>query len=290
MRTSPMFDDDDLPAAVAQHYEELTAAQRRAIDLLLGDIRYGAVVSTEQLAEDAGVSRSVLTRAAQALGYSGFPELQSGLRRQVLRTLPQRLESVIADLGATPERAAVAAMGEDVDNLKQTLERVSPETLREGVELLVGSHRIFVFGVRGSYGLAQILVYGLRLAHGAVYVLGTTIGDVADQMALLTETDVLITVSLRRTDRVSVQAARTAARLGVPVVAITDHPSSALARMARATFIVPSGSLRLLPSYAAAASLMNGIVTAVAVRRKRESESRYQVAEQLREEFQEFDD
>ncbi len=66
--------------AIENHYDKLSAGQRRAIDRLLADTRYGAVVSAPQLADAVGVSESTITRAAQTLGFTGFPDFQRHLR------------------------------------------------------------------------------------------------------------------------------------------------------------------------------------------------------------------
>jgi len=69
-------------AAVAEHYDRLSPGQRRVIDRLLADTRYAAVVSAPELAHEVGVSESTVTRAAQALGFAGYPDLQARLRQR----------------------------------------------------------------------------------------------------------------------------------------------------------------------------------------------------------------
>ena len=59
---------------------QLTPAERRVCDALLGDYPVAGLQSITRLAEAAGVSTPTVIRLARKLGFDGFPELQSALR------------------------------------------------------------------------------------------------------------------------------------------------------------------------------------------------------------------
>ena len=150
-------------AAVAERYDRLSPGQRRVIDRLLADTRYAAVVSAPELALEVGVSESTVTRAAQALGFAGYPDLQARLRQRFVDGVPERVEASLADLGDTSEAAAIRVMLEDAQSVRATAEDLDPATLTAVVDLLVKARRVYVFGARGSFGLALMLAIGLRL-------------------------------------------------------------------------------------------------------------------------------
>ncbi|HEY8600030.1 MAG TPA: hypothetical protein VIL85_16455, partial [Thermomicrobiales bacterium] len=52
----------EVTAAVAEGYERLSPGQRRVIDRLLDDTRLGAIISAAELAREAQVSESTVTR------------------------------------------------------------------------------------------------------------------------------------------------------------------------------------------------------------------------------------
>src|SRR5438309_6133705 len=81
-----------IQGAVAEHYEELSPSQRRVIDRLLKDTRYGALTSAQALATELGVSVATVTRAAQGLHFAGFPDLQAHLRLRLAGSTPERVE------------------------------------------------------------------------------------------------------------------------------------------------------------------------------------------------------
>ena len=97
---------DDIVAWIRQRHGSLTPSQRRVAEFLLeGGIEVIHLTITE-IASEVGVNSSTVVRAAQALGFDGFPELQSVLRSQFLKRakIAQRMQvgsqKLIDDLAA----------------------------------------------------------------------------------------------------------------------------------------------------------------------------------------------
>lgn len=277
----------EVTAAVAESYDRLSAGQRRVIDRLLDDPRLGAVISASELAHEAGVSESTVTRAAQALGFAGYPDLQSRLREPFLESsgVPERVEQGLADLGDTPEAVALRVMLEDADNIRATAADLQPETLRAAVDCLSGARRVYVFGSRGSYGLATILSLGFRLLLPDIRLLQQTVGDLADQLVPLTAEDAVVVVSFRRVDRVTLAVLQHAARVRAGRIALTDGLSNPVARLAQIVLVAHVGPLRLQPPYAPGASLANALLTAVSLRTHVMAQPHLQTAERLWQDF-----
>jgi DNA-binding MurR/RpiR family transcriptional regulator len=285
MQDNDGHEQDPLARALAANYELLSRSQRLVIDRLLSDTRYGAVISAPELAQEVGVSESTVTRAAQALGFLGYPDLQSQLRRTFFSPLPDRVEAGVLSLGATPEAAAIQGILEDAESVRRTAEDLSPEVLHDAVETLVKARRVFVFGSRGSYGLAQMLAIGLRLLLDDARLLGEEAGVLADQLATMNADDALIAISFRRVDRITVNAVRHAANVNASIIAISDALHSPIARMANHTLTAQLGPLRLMPSYAPGASLVNALTIAVSLRTLDNATERLQVADRLWQDF-----
>lgn len=275
----------DVERAVAAHYERLGPGQRRVVDRLLSDTRYAAM-SAAELAREVDVDESTVTRAAQALGFAGYPDVRTRLRERLLSAVPERVQAAVVDLGDTPEAAAVRAILEDADSLRATAQDLHAETLGGAVDALVAAPRVLIFGSRGSYGLAMMLEIGLRLLRPGARLLSQAAGDLADQLVDLAPDDTLVVISMRRVDRVGVDVLRHAARVGARTVAITDHRSNPVARAGEHTLIARLAPLRLLPSYASGASLVHALLTVVALRTHgAESAARLEAAEQLWSDF-----
>jgi DNA-binding MurR/RpiR family transcriptional regulator len=272
--------------AVAEHYERLSPSQRRVIDRLLMDTRYGAVTSAPELAADVGVSESTVTRAAQTLGYAGYPELRSHLRERLVGSVPERIEASAAGLeaGETAEAAGLRVVLEDAESVRATAEDLDRAAFAAIVDQLIAARRVYVFGARGSHGLALILGIGLRLLLPEVRQLGSGVGDLPDQLLGLGPGDAVVVISFRRVDRAAVGVLKHARQSGARTVGLVDSLSSPVARLADRSLVARLGPLRLMPSYAAGASLVNALTTVVALRRRPRVPD-LQLAERLWDEF-----
>ncbi|MBA3274794.1 MAG: MurR/RpiR family transcriptional regulator [Chloroflexia bacterium] len=274
----------EVDRAIDTHYDKLSAGQRLAIDRLLADTRYGAVVSAPQLAEAIGVSESTITRAAQTLGFTGFPDLQRHLRARFVAPVQDRLAPLEPD-AAERESLARHVMLDDAERIREMAEDLSPEDIQAVVEALVGARRVLVFGERGSHGLALMLAMGLRLVLPDARLLTQEAGDLPDQLLGLEGGDAVVAVSFRRVDRMTVNVLRHARSVGAAAIALTDHRSSPAARAADRTLIARTGILRLMPSFAPGASLVNAILEEVAVRTQPGIAARLRDAEELWTQF-----
>jgi DNA-binding MurR/RpiR family transcriptional regulator len=276
--------------ALAVNYGRLSRTQRRVIDHLLRDARYAAVVSGPELAKALGVSESTVTRAAQALGFAGYPDLQAHLREVFVSGVTKRVAAALADLGDAPVDAGVRVMLEDAESIRQTAEDLDAKDLDAAITILLAARSVYLFGSRGSFGLALMLGMGLRLLLPDVRIMQQTAGDLADQLIPLAQQDALVAVSLRRTDRIAVDVARQARRSGARVLVITDHRSSVITRLADISLVVRSSALRLTASYAAASSVVNALITVTSLRQHAKGMVNLERAEQLWRDFVTYED
>jgi DNA-binding MurR/RpiR family transcriptional regulator len=280
----------DLQSAIAANYDRLTAGQRKVIDRMLADTRYAAITSAPGLAAEVGVSESTITRAAQALGFSGYPDLQARLRDQFIGPVNERVSN-ISGMADTPETAAIRIMLEDAEFIRMTAEDLAPETLTAATDILMSARNVYTFGARGSYGLAHILGIGLRLLLPGTRILNQTGGDLEDQLIDLGPEDALLAVSFRRMDRVMVNVVRYAAEVGAKTIVISDHLSNPVSRHATITLIARTNPVMLMPAFATATSLGTALIAAVSHRILNDNASdRLERAEYLWEHFETYTD
>lgn len=272
---------DEIEEAIAANYERLAPSQRRIIDTVLADKRYAAY-SAAELARELRVSESTVTRAAQALGFSGYPDLKARLRDWLFGIpVSARIEASVAELGDTLAAASLRAIQDDIAALQATASEIDPARLEVIVDVLVTAERIHIFGARGSHGLAEILAMNLRLLRPAVHILNQTAGDLADQMIDIYPGDALVAISFRRLDQLTVDLVKQVSAEGTKTIAITDHRANALARAASYTLVARLAPLRLLPSYASGASLIHVLTAVVSLRLHKGASIRIQRAERL---------
>ena len=275
---------DEIDRAVSENYDRLSAGQRLVIDRLLADTRYGAVVSAPELAAAIGISESTITRAAQTLGFAGFPDLQRHLRSHFVAPVQERLTPLRAR-EFTGAALSTRVMLDDAAHIREMAEDLSPAIFATIADAFVAARRVYVYGERGSYGLSLMLTMGLRLVLDDVRSLSLGAGDLPDQLIGMGKGDVLVAVSFRRVDERTVKVMRHARDANATVVALTDHRSGPAARAADIALIAHTGALRLMPTFAPGASLVNALLEEVADRTRDSASHRLKEAEALWHEF-----
>lgn len=239
--------------------DALTDSQRQIAAYLLRNSHKSAFASAAEIARHVGVSESTVVRFARALGFRGFPDMQSYVQEALLESLspPQRLE-------LTDERhkgALVESVGElEADNLRLAVESVDSITLSTLSERLWSASRRFIVGVRSSRGPATIL------AHYLAKIMPSTIGllttdAINEAMPWLQESDALVAFSFPRYSLPTVQALRHARDAGAWTAVITDSLLAPPAQLADSTLLAPASSTFFSNSFVAAVAICDLLVT-----------------------------
>lgn len=201
-------------------------------------------MSSLAMAKSAGVSEAAVVRFAQAVGFSGFPELRAQLQRQTLAHLdsgvddptnwPARLEPEV------PERILKL----DQAILSATYAANPWKHFVPVIDLLATAKHVAVVGHGTSYGNAHHLAVGLNQVLGTVSYVSSGSGDMFDRLVALTSEDVLVGISLAPYVRHTIQAMDLARAQRCVTIAITDSSASPLVPLADHVFITPIDALQ----------------------------------------------
>ena len=235
------------------------------------DIAFGTVAS---IALKAHVQPSTLVRFAQALGYSGFSELQAVFRAHARirwQDYDERFEA-LHDPGASSDDPAGllrSFMHAAMVSIQQAAETLDGESLATAVDLLDRAETIHLLGARRSFPVAAYLAYTLRSLGIRCELVDQVAGLAPEQIGLIPQRDALLAVSFTPYARATVEWAAIAARHQVPVVAITDSPFSPLVQSATAWLEVAEADHAGFRSLAATMSLATTLAVALAQRRRK---------------------
>jgi DNA-binding MurR/RpiR family transcriptional regulator len=253
-------------AGILDHQERLTRAQKQVLKYLLDHSAEAVFLTAASLARKAGVSEATVIRLAQVLGFEGYPELQRRLREEFqdrLSTVSRFQET--ARQGGTEGDILAGIMQEDMRNLSQTLQDLSPEAFHQAVRDLDGAERIFVAGLRGAHAPALVLSLYLRFLKKDARLVTPGTGDVWNNIFGVGSRDLVVGISFPRYTRLTVEILAYARQQGARVGAITDSLLSPLAEFADWVLPVHSRLESFIESFAAPMSLVNALLTAVSV-------------------------
>jgi len=253
--------------------KSLNGAQRRLGNYLQNDSSALLLSNVNDLAQAVGVSKATVVRFAKTLGYAGFPELRRDIQKEMRRKLraADRMKETFAELG-DDENIFAKLIKRDIQLLQETLRAASFTDFQKAVEVILNARKVFLIGLNASTALAYILHFRLvRVKKDAHWIFLTGGTSLVEQLAFMEPTDVLIAIDFLEVPREVQTALQHAKKVGVPVLGITDFPSSAIAKAANVCLFAKRGLHSSVNSLTPAFSLVNALAIAVGWAKKSDS-------------------
>ncbi len=256
---------------IAQAYAGLSDAHRRAADFVLSQPFDAATMTIDELAKAAGVSITTANRFVRALGFDGYAEFRAELVDALKATMApvERLRAGRCE-PATAGAVVAESLAEDLDNLRRTLDALPEQACERVVALILAARCVFTLGFGSSAYVAAFAANGLDpFCRDARFVGGEGGAEQAVRRLMKLEPgDLFIVFSLPRYSRDTVEITRMARARGATVVAVTDGPTSPLVPLADLTLYAVAERRLLASSAAAAFTLAEALVSAVAHQRE----------------------
>jgi DNA-binding MurR/RpiR family transcriptional regulator len=252
--------------------------------VLLSSYPIAGLESLAKFADRAGVSPPTVTRFTTRLGFSGYPEFQDALRREVQARLSSPLARYdAAPAGSDPRSPLDRAFDSFHIGLSTTLGLVSPGEFEQVVNLLADrGRRVWVVGGRVSDVLARYLAAQLQLLRPGVRVLEAERSTPVQQLIDLGKRDLLVVFDFRRYQRDTIRSSREAASRGAAVVVVTDPWLSPASASAGHVLAVGVDSFAPFDSLVGGMALVEALVGAVLGRLGAQAEQRMRRLEELR--------
>ena len=247
--------------------KRLSKSHRRIAECIVTHYDKAAFMTASKLGEYVGVSESTVVRFAAALGYDGFPQLQKALQELIRHrlTATQRLE-MTGDMGHAQVLNKV--LKTDIQNIRTTLDELDLATFDAVIESILQARNLYVLGLRASAPLAEFFGHYLNFIFPNVHTVTSGVSDVFEQIARISDEDVLIGISLPRYTSHTVKAMKFARSRGATLIAITDGPLSPLHAEANLCLMAKSDMASFVDSLAAPISLINALIVALSQRRR----------------------
>ena len=247
--------------------KRLSKSHRRIAECIVTHYDKAAFMTASKLGEYVGVSESTVVRFAAALGYDGFPQLQKALQELIRHrlTATQRLE-MTGDMGHAQVLNKV--LKTDIQNIRTTLYELDLATFDAVIESILQARNLYVLGLRASAPLAEFFGHYLNFIFPNVHTVTSGVSDVFEQIARISDEDVLIGISFPRYTSHTVKAMKFARSRGTTLIAITDGPLSPLHAEANLCLMAKSDMASFVDSLAAPISLINALIVALSQRRR----------------------
>lgn len=269
----PPKDYEGLIALIHARFEDMSKTYQKISVYLTQNPNEVAVQPVTAIAEKVGIHASSFVRFAQALGYTGFRDLQVLFQRRLATAAPgfdvrfKALEEALANRDDMSEMSFLHELVvQDVASLQALLDETRQEDLVAAADLLSRAETIYLLGQLRAEPVAVLLRYMLTML-GKRAVLLDPGGGLATHMArTIGPDDALLAVSFRFYANEVVSIVEQAAARDVPIVALTDSTLSPLAKSARVLFAVPEREATFTRSLSAPICLAQALVVSVAAR------------------------
>ncbi len=264
--------------------KRLSKSHRRIAECIVSHYDKAAFMTASRLGEYVGVSESTVVRFAAALGYDGYPQLQKALQELIRHrlTATQRLE-MTGDMGHAQVLNKV--LKTDIQNIRSTLDELDLNTFDSVIESMLQARNIYVLGLRASAPLAEFLGHYLNFIFPNVHTVTSGVSDVFEQIARISDEDVLLGISFPRYTSHTVKAMKFARSRGATLIAITDGPLSPLHTEANYCLMAKSDMASFVDSMAAPLSLINALIVALSQRRRTQVTEYFQKMEDIWSEY-----
>jgi DNA-binding MurR/RpiR family transcriptional regulator len=271
---------------IQARYQNFTASQQRIAEYLTQHLEEAFVLNATELAQKVDVSEATITRFIKCLGFSGFSEFKRDMGHHVLRGLSSMEKLAESAETLAPSKSVLAEiLRGDIDNIRSITAEISDEKFKEAVDRLSSARSIYVLGLRASHALALYLSFNLRFFLKSVNLLKPGIGDIPEQVLDCRSGDVLIAISFRRYTREALDIAKKVKNKGVYLIAITNTRLSPLGQLADMGLIVKTEIPTYIESFTAPMSLLNALITAIALKKRKAA---VPALKRLEKEFDEY--
>ncbi len=218
---------------IRQRYPSLAQSDRKLAEYLLENPASALELSSQQLAEQAGVSQSSVVKFAQKLGYKGYPALKLAVS-EALASAPSPHSVAVhnAILGDDPLRmVGEKLIKENMASMHATLDINSEEKLLESVNLIREARRVLLVGIGASGLVAKNLSWKL-MKIGINAVAEQDMHALLATVQAMSSDDLLLAISYsgeRKEINLAVEEARCA---GASILAITGFTPNTLQQRA----------------------------------------------------------
>jgi len=258
-----------LSAEIRVRFDEFSRSQKDVGQYIVDHLDEASFHTAEELARRANTSSSTVVRFAQALGFEGFPELQSAARDEYRRareregSAPEIANPPLFPIDQTEFEAALAA---DHTNVEETARRVDRDEVDAAVELISRAERTVLCGTDQMAFFASYLRHLLMLLDLRCEVVASPSQEGLAKLGRIDESTVLVGFSAGRPHPLVVRAMKLARNRRAATVAIADATLSEVAKLGDHRLFYSSNSPAYVRSHVALLSVVQALAYGIYAR------------------------
>ncbi|MGB0872365.1 MAG: MurR/RpiR family transcriptional regulator, partial [Solirubrobacterales bacterium] len=242
------------------HLDKCSRAQRDVALYIIDHLEESAFQTAEQLAAQVQTSSSTVVRFSQALGFEGFPELQTAAREEYRATRREQETGTNGSLFGLDPTAAEAVVSADQINIEETGRRMDRGTFDAAVEAITSARQIVVVGTDQMAFFASYMRHMLMLLDHRCELVASPSQDSISRVARIDEDTLVIAFCAGRPHTIVTRAMRLASTRNAKSISITDASMSEIAKLSTHHIYYSSTSPSFVRSHTALLAIVQGLV------------------------------
>jgi DNA-binding MurR/RpiR family transcriptional regulator len=256
-----------LSAEIRQRFDEFSRSQKDVGQYIVDHLDEAAFHTAEELARRANTSSSTVVRFAQALGFEGFPELQSAAREEYRRGR-ETGNGHVEQLSAPPlfpidQTEFEAVLAADHVNMEDTARKVDRDEVAAAIDQISRAERIVLCGSDQMAFFASYLRHLLMLLDLRCEVVASPSQEGLARLGRIDEKTLVVGFSAGRPHPLVVRAMKLARHRGAGTIAIVDATLSEVSKLADQRLYYSSNSPAYVRSHTALMSLIQALAYGV---------------------------
>jgi DNA-binding MurR/RpiR family transcriptional regulator len=251
---------------IRSRFEEFSRSQKDVGQYIVDHLDEAAFHTAEELARRANTSSSTVVRFAQALGFEGFPELQTAARdeyRRVRDAGDGAAEVANPPLFPIDQTEFETALATDHSNMEETARKVDRDEVAAAVDLVSRAERTVLCGTDQMAFFASYLRHLLMLLDLRCEVVASPSQEGLARLGRIDENTVLVGFSAGRPHPLVVRAMKLARNRRAATIAIADATLSEVAKLADHKLYYSSNSPAYVRSHVALLSVVQALAYGV---------------------------
>lgn len=226
--------------------DTLTRAERQLAHSILENYPVSGLGPITAVASNAKVSTPTVARMVQKLGFRGYPEFQTELRKE----LSEKISGPIAKHDTWAEQAPSGHVLNQfteavIDNIRHSLSQIETSAFDQASTLLADTnHPLYIVGGRITHTMAEYLYLHMQVIRPGTTHIQSTSNSWPHYLLDVKEGDVFAIFDVRRYENNTLKLAEMAHQRGARIVLFTDQWRSPVHAFADVCFssriVVPS--------------------------------------------------
>ena len=244
----------------------LSKAEASIAKEIVNNLQKIAFLNGPQLAKICNVNTSTITRFAQKLGYSGYPDLKEYLQKLYRKAYTPH--EIYEDFLKKYDNSSIVDLTykQDMENICQMLFMLDEKKIDLIIEKMEKANTIIIASIGASETLVDVFYYYLdALGKNYISLKGFGISKKIEIMDIR-KGDLFIGISFQRILREVRDSARFAKKLGATTIAITDSEINPLSTICDYSLIAAVTPLTFSLSITAPMLLINILLNKLAAR------------------------